>query len=134
MGGDPGNVTLFGESAGSVDDTTLMASPLAGGLFRRVIGESGPAFGLGPSRTVAQMEPLGVAIGNQAGAQPGSQLATLRALPAAQVARIENDLIASTFKGYDPKRIRSRWMGASAISRQGLCLGAGFYRSTCLQV
>ncbi len=102
MGGDPGNVTLFGESAGSVDDTTLMASPLAGGLFRRVIGESGPAFGLGPSRTVAQMEPLGVAIGNQAGAQPGSQLATLRALPAAQVARIENDLIASTFKGYDP--------------------------------
>ena len=111
MGGDPGNVTLFGESAGSVDDTTLMASPLAGGLFRRVIGASGPAFGLGPSRTVAQMEPLGVAIGKQAGAQAGSQLATLRALPAAQVTKIENDLVASRFKGYDPNAsVVDGWM------------------------
>jgi para-nitrobenzyl esterase len=102
FGGDPGNVTLFGESAGSVDATTLMASPLTKGLFRRVIGESGPAFGLGPERNVAYMESLGMAVGKEASGQPGSQLAVLRKLPAAQIARIEDSLIASQFKGYDP--------------------------------
>jgi len=102
FGGDPANVTLFGESAGSVDATMLMASPLARNLFRRVIAESGPAFGLGPERSVAFMEPLGVAVGKAAGAQPGSQLEALRKLPAAKVAEIENSLIASQFKGYDP--------------------------------
>jgi para-nitrobenzyl esterase len=41
FGGDPGNVTLFGQSAGAVDANVLMTSPLAKGLFHRVIAESG---------------------------------------------------------------------------------------------
>jgi para-nitrobenzyl esterase len=41
FGGDPGNVTLFGQSAGAHDSSLLMASPLAKGLFQRVIQESG---------------------------------------------------------------------------------------------
>ena len=102
FGGDAGNVTLFGESAGSIDATTLMASPLTRSLFRRVIAESGPAFGLGPSRSVAFMEPLGAAVGKEAGGQPGHQLEILRNLPAAQIAQIESRLIGSQFKGYDP--------------------------------
>lgn len=41
FGGDPGNVTIFGESAGSWDVCTHMVSPLSAGLFHRAISESG---------------------------------------------------------------------------------------------
>ncbi|MCS5722755.1 carboxylesterase/lipase family protein [Herbiconiux sp. CPCC 203407] len=42
FGGDPGNVTLFGESAGGACVIALMASPLADGLFHRAIAQSAP--------------------------------------------------------------------------------------------
>ena len=44
FGGDPNNVTIFGESAGGGDVLALMASPLAKGLFHRAIVESGGFF------------------------------------------------------------------------------------------
>jgi para-nitrobenzyl esterase len=47
FGGNPDNVTIFGESAGSAAVSTLMASPLAKGLFHKGIGESGGALGDG---------------------------------------------------------------------------------------
>ena len=43
FGGDPGNVTIFGESAGGMSVTTLMATPSARGLFHKVIAQSGAA-------------------------------------------------------------------------------------------
>jgi para-nitrobenzyl esterase len=44
FGGDPGNVTIFGHSAGSAAVTFLAASPLSKGLFHRVIAMSGASF------------------------------------------------------------------------------------------
>jgi para-nitrobenzyl esterase len=44
FGGDPDNVTLFGQSAGAGSVVSLMVMPAAAGLFRRGIAESVPAF------------------------------------------------------------------------------------------
>jgi para-nitrobenzyl esterase len=44
FGGDPGNVTIFGESAGGTFTNLLMTSPLSRGLFHRAIVQSAPAF------------------------------------------------------------------------------------------
>jgi len=52
FGGNPDNVTIFGESAGGADVLALMASPLAKGLFHRAIVESGGLFTA--SRSVAE--------------------------------------------------------------------------------
>ncbi len=49
FGGDPGAITLFGESAGGNAVTTLMAVPRASGLFHRAIAQSSPANAVYPS-------------------------------------------------------------------------------------
>src|SRR5439155_22586403 len=41
FGGDPSNVTIFGQSAGSVSVSTLLGTPAAKGLFHKAIAESG---------------------------------------------------------------------------------------------
>jgi para-nitrobenzyl esterase len=85
FGGDPDNVTLFGESAGAIDAIRLMTSPLAAELFKRVISESGPAFDSG--LTLSQAEAFGSAVSALApgSATQSSPLEKLRALPASEV-------------------------------------------------
>jgi para-nitrobenzyl esterase len=62
FGGDPANVTIFGESAGSWSVNLLQATPLAKGLFHRAIGESGGQFA--PMRTLAAAEQAGKNLGS----------------------------------------------------------------------
>ncbi len=55
FGGDPANVTVFGQSAGAIDAGYLMVSPLGKGLFQRMIAQSGSPLGP-PLPTLAESE------------------------------------------------------------------------------
>lgn len=81
FGGDPENVTIFGESAGGQSVLALMASPAARGLFAKAISESG--LGWNPQPTLAEKEAEGVATAAAAGLSGhGVTAEQLRAAPA----------------------------------------------------
>jgi len=87
FGGDPRNVTIFGESAGAAMAAGLVGSPHAAGLFRRAISESGAWMGLGmaPMRTRQQAEQPA---GRRGGPAPALlPLAELRAKSAEDISR-----------------------------------------------
>jgi para-nitrobenzyl esterase len=77
FGGNPANVTIFGESAGAADVNALIASPLSKGLFQRVIAQSGP---VGNTPLRAEAEKRGEDFAAQFGATGNQALAKLRSL------------------------------------------------------
>lgn len=109
FGGDPGKVMIFGQSAGAVDTGLLLASPLARGLFRAALEESGQVLGLMPTSTQEESEiawaPVAKAI--------GPTLAAQRAASAAQVLAIDKDA---------PKPPPVEWWGYRGASVDGWAL------------
>ena len=100
-GGDPDNVTIFGESAGSWSVTELMASPLANGLFHKAIGQSGAS-----SYHMGQMEgdgvgwPSGYATGEMVAKALGLDAPSaqeLRAVPADKLQSIITEEMSEGF-------------------------------------
>jgi len=81
FGGDSDNVTIAGQSAGSISVNCLVASPLGKGLFQKAIAESGASF-LGSMSTVQQAEESGVKLAQSLNA---GSVADMRKIPAAEL-------------------------------------------------
>jgi para-nitrobenzyl esterase len=99
FGGDPDNITIFGESAGAMSVGMLLAMPRAGGLFRRAIAQSGAAQHV---MSVATAERIRAILAGKLGVGPTRE--AFAAVPvdrliAAQAA-LKDDLVASA----DPER------------------------------
>ncbi len=88
FGGDPANVTVFGQSAGAESVLALMASPLARGLFAKGIAQS--PYGI-PSHPRGKAEAVAIQVGEALGARGGAQAspADLRAIPAEAFGALE---------------------------------------------
>jgi para-nitrobenzyl esterase len=93
FGGDPQNVTIFGESAGGLSVFSQLVSPSSEGLFHKAIIESG-AYALN-TQTLAAAEAAGTAFATATGCS-AQTAACLRALPVSTILANEN------FAGYTP--------------------------------
>jgi para-nitrobenzyl esterase len=100
FGGDPDNVTIGGQSAGSMSVNSLVASPLTKGLFKGAIAESGSMLVKNPvlaSNKLQTAEAQGSKLAEKAGAKT---LAEMRALPAEEVMKKFQGRFAPIVDGY----------------------------------
>jgi len=91
FGGDPANVTIFGQSAGAVDVNVLMTSPQAKGLFHKVIAESGTVTRV-PDDATMRMTGLGAVMAPRSGDTYSD------ALTLAEAEKISTDTFPGTLK------------------------------------
>ena len=98
FGGDPGCITIFGQSAGSSSVNCLMASKLARGLFHRAIGQSGGALGKRALPPLDEAERAGAAFARALGA---AGIEALRARPARELQLVRPDLGGRSMDTYD---------------------------------
>ncbi len=92
FGGDPGNITVWGESSTSLDLNVLLTSPLERGLFKREITESGPVVDPPP---LADGERKGIETMAKAGIGDGPDaLAKMRALSAADIWKLNGTALS----------------------------------------
>lgn len=99
FGGDPGNVTLFGESSGAWSACYLMASPGSRGLFHRIILQSGPCLEPTSLNAAADQTEPGTRFAASLGCDGPEAVDCLRRTPAWRIARA-----ASTRSGINGPR------------------------------
>jgi para-nitrobenzyl esterase len=101
FGGDPNNVTIFGESAGAAMVGGLVGSPVAKGLFQRAIAESGQwmGLGMGPMTPLARAEHPQRFRGGPPGAQAKADEAPKDFPPLAELRSRSSDEISKTLRG-----------------------------------
>jgi para-nitrobenzyl esterase len=89
FGGDPKNVTVFGESAGGMSTLALLATPAARGLYRKAIVESGAGW-FEPT-TLAAKEKAGAALLAKIDVPATATAADLRAIPVDRLVPLDGD-------------------------------------------
>ena len=110
FGGDPGNVTVFGESAGAMCLGALLAVPRAAGLFRRAIAQSGAAHPVVSAATAQRIgrrlaERLGVAATREA----------IAAVPVERLLHAQAALKADLLAQPDPERWGQEVVASSVL-------------------
>jgi para-nitrobenzyl esterase len=107
FGGDPGNVTIFGESAGAMSVGTLLSMPRAEGLFHRAIAQSGAAHNVISAATARR---VGRHLAERLGVE--ATLEAIAAVPVDRVLAAQAELMGDLQAHPDPER----WGGEVVLS------------------
>jgi carboxylesterase type B len=99
FGGDPENVTIFGQSAGAMSVGTLLSMPSADGLFRRVIAQSGATHQVMSATTARR---IGRYLAEQLGVD--ASRAAIAAVPVERLLAAQAELKAQLLAHPDPER------------------------------
>jgi para-nitrobenzyl esterase len=99
FGGDPDNVTIFGESAGAMSVSTLLAMPCAEGLFRRAIAQSGAAQHVSSPTTARR---VGQCLAERLDVE--ASLDAISAVPIDRLLRAQTELEMDLAANPDPNR------------------------------